>query len=37
VTSFGQVAAEKVETIDILEKTIRDDGTNERDLQEMQH
>lgn len=33
VTSFGQVAAEKVETIDILEHTIRDDGTSERDLQ----
>jgi len=35
VTSFGQVAAEKVETIDILERTIRDDGTSERDLQEI--
>jgi hypothetical protein len=35
MTSFGQVAAEKVETIDILEETIRDDGTSERDLQEI--
>jgi hypothetical protein len=35
VTSFGQVAAEKVETIDIFEEKIRDGGTNERDLQEI--
>lgn len=35
VTSFGQVAAEKVETIDIFEETIRDHDTTERDLQEI--
>lgn len=35
VTSFGQVASEKVETIDIFEEKIRQNDTVERELQEI--
>lgn len=35
ITSFGQVAAEKIETIEIFEEKIREEQTQESELQEM--